>query len=346
MQTSIISLCADIPCPGDPFEHSPAAYALLLQERSDVLHDRVRDYLRHIEFIDELRAVIAPHAVGDHQVQIVTTGSDARQEKKGDSTSPLEVVALWDSIPEVEGLRREIIAEVELLLEGTGVFGNTEVKDLSRNHIAYFREETRELSSSLIWPSRIIEAEALTDTPSGLLEVARTMLYTEMMTPAGKTILDAVKHRMRDYRGICKNEGRARVKGRDIRHFDPHEGMLYYSRDDVYVNGSVKYGPMRATQMYLIKKLLEYVRNGKATMSELLTIPGNTVRKIDVLSDMKVLPLSPSARADLIQIYMYFLWCYCLSEHTYSVLGQKEAAVPDPKMFQEHLADVLKILEL
>lgn len=332
---------------GNPRDCDPERYVTRIRGRNVKLLNDLRAVLaQNLGIIEAgLENIVSGNGSGSNiSAHIVTTGSDGREEKKGDQTSPIEAIVLLDRVPtnnveDIEAIRKRCMEN----LLATMFFPSVEVKILDRDDVAAYQDG----ANKPLWPSRIIDAVSLSVVNVSLLTDSKIKLHGEILSDVGKgKIVKRVRDRFSEYRVVCQRGGLKSFHGKDTRHFDVEKGEMYFDSQYGVKVWSVKYGPLRAVQMFLVDRLIRFMRANPTDPTLLLNVPANTEDKIRAMVAMGALALSESAVNDLIRIYKYFLWCFYISEHDFTSQGSTVAAIPDPQTFRKNLEDLVKLLKI
>jgi len=304
----------------------------------------------------DLSNVLRDETGYEGRLHFATTGSDGRWEKKGVETSPLEAIVFIDHV------QKEIASTIEhLLLDqthgGKKVFGDVEVKFLDPSLLPYFKNNKSKLESS--WPTRIFDARSLDSRSGYVLNEAKGMLgQTIAHQEEGKEMLYRLRKNLIQYRSICQKNGKGRFGGRDLAHFDTEEGLMFFDREGVIQTGSVKFGPLRAVQLFLAYKFVRALREKELTEAimkrHLTSFPTDIRGKIEYLTTTRILPshadvflpLEEEKVHSLASLYRYFLFHYYLSEYAYAEEQRTEVAIPNRAEFRENLQSITQLLRL
>ena len=199
-------------------------------------------------------------------------------------------------------------------------------------------------------PSRVLDASVIDTLPSPLhahradgVAVIRRRLYEDVLADDGRMILYP-QDRLKEHRQIT-TRGTQRVRGQTLEHFNSATGVLHLRKHDeqeVSNVGSVKYGPLRLAQLYIVREVLKALRSGDLEADDLRDLPNPTSDKIDYLQDR--LALSEARCRELQDIYRYFLYIYCRSQ--YAASNGSESITIDPKPLQEHIDGLLGVLNM
>lgn len=327
---------------GDPRQSDPRRYVTAVYTRNEHLLDEVGNVVDRLRVGSTLQYILRGESPDEPRVHIATTGSDGRKEKKGDYTSPIEGIILVQRGSGVSALSVDVRMRCIEAVKALDIFGGIEVKDLDYDRVAYCQD----YDPPTPWPTLVIDLFPLGFSNKELVGLSKELLFHEVVDPKGKSIVEEVKKRFKEYRNIAMT-GKNRFKGNQVEHFNRDSGELFYDPAGDVKQGSVKYGPLRTVQMFLAYRILKFMRNNACDSAFIQNIPGNTEEKIAALLDDGALNLSSNQAVELAQLYQYFLWCFYLSEYCYSKNGgEKAVVVPDVKLFQENLDNLLKLVDL
>ena len=332
-----------IACLGDPRHYDCDQYVEAVYSRNEKLLSSVGNILDNGKSCRILQEIIQT-GIGENvdvRVGIVTTGSDGRKEKKGDHTSPLEVVVLVKRSLAIERISDELRVQCLSIINDLGIFGGLiEIKDLDLDKVAYCQD----YFPPSPWPTIVIDFFPLGNANGELVNLSRELLFKEVVSSGGKLIVESVKKRLKEYRQVTRT-GQNSFKGNAVKHFDRESGELFYDQSSAVKQGSVKYGPLRTIQMFLANKILQFMIEHSSDADFIQKIPGQTEAKIATLLDSGALNLNDVEAKELTQLYKYFLWCFYLSEYSYSQNGkEKVVVVPDVQLFRENIDNLLKLI--
>lgn len=319
---------------GDPRDYSVKDYVKKVTQRNTAFIEEIKTALDEDKVNEFLTDAIETEEKRPVKIHIASTGSDGRLEKKGDTTSPLEAMVL------INGAKKHTRRLIEEFLSNSKLFGQIEVKDLSLENISQYNN-----LHGQSWPTRIFDAISIENHNSHMVALSKNALSKEIKLPEGKKIQETVSNKLREYRKVCQNNGKAIFKNNTIEHFNAEEGQLFYQPGEAALS-SVKYGPLRAIQMFLAYKITQLIRLEKDGNTLIHLFPSTIKGKIDALTDMPESKITIRDGKTLKELYSYFLWCYYLSEHAYSIYGQNITELSDKKLFQENIADTLKLIKL
>lgn len=290
------------------------------------------------------------------RLHFATTGSDGRWEKKGVETSPLEAIVLMDPVQEkvASTIEKNLL---DASINNKKIFGAVEVKFLAPELLPYFRNNAEKLESS--WPTRMFDARSLDSRSSYVLTEAKTLMSQAIVDPIhGKNMHYRLRKNLIQYRSICQKNGKGRFAGRDLAHFDVEEGMMYFDRDGLIQTGSVKFGPLRAIQLFLAYKFVKALRETQLPAEDmahhLVSLPTDIRGKLSYLSTTPVnpettavfLPMEAGDIQRMAELYRYFLFHYYLSEYAYAEEAKTAVQIPNLAEFSENLRDITTLLRL
>ncbi|MBW7944650.1 hypothetical protein H3C70_04625 [Patescibacteria group bacterium] len=237
------------------------------------LDESVADYYFAVERSNFLRLfgengvskVLIDYLADRQDVTILVPGSDGKLEKgpflKG-MYSPMEVVVICNEIGTFEETRDSII---DLARDGglPSTDDRMEHKVLAqpRAPLSGYKGETRHS-----WPDRILNSK-LVFGPAELFEQAQDQVFQEWRSIGD--VRSSVKGYLKQFVATTRT-GEVTRRGETHRHFDLDTGEIFYDENN-YVLG-LKYGPIRALQVFLAKYQLE---TGARAQGET-----NTVRKL------------------------------------------------------------------
>ena len=327
---------------GNPLETDYETYVAQVRLKNETLLQEARKVVCHLPWVEKLEDAARGDDLSETRVHIATTGSDGRLEKKGDKTSPLEALVLVEKLGTIDGITTEVRQRCTETLEEFGFFGQLEIKDLSRDKVSYCQSYTPPQA----WPTIMVDAVALCEKNTDLLRQGREMLAQEVgQGKSGVKIISATQNRLSEYRKIT-GTGKGSFKGNSVKHFDPETGTLFYDQTQEIKVGSVKYGPLRSVQMFLAFRLLQFLRAHSHEPQLVHEFPTNTKEKIQSLLDHNALKLTAQNAKEMDQLYSYFLWCFYLSEHSYSSKQETVVTVPDPQLFRENIQSMMHLLQM
>jgi len=304
----------------------------------------------------ELMTILRTEVNYTGRLHFATTGSDGRWEKKGVETSPLEAIVLIDPV------QKEVASTIEHHLLDASVnnkkiFGDVEVKFLAPELLPYFRNNAEKMESS--WPTRMFDARSLDSRSGYVLAEAKALISQAIVDPVhGKNMQYRLRKNFIQYRSICQKKGKGRFGGRDLAHFDVEEGMMYFDREGMIQTGSVKFGPLRAIQLFLAYKFVKALRDQPMSADDmqhhLVSLPTDIRGKLSYLSSTQVqeetpevfLPMEAKDIQRMAELYRYFLFHYYLSEYAYAEEGKTSVPIPNLQEFSEHLVEITSLLRL
>lgn len=327
---------------GNPLDSDPETYVQAVRRKNQVLLRETRAVICHMPWVERLEEVAQGEDRISTRVHIATTGSDGREEKKGNMTSPMEAVVLVEHMGKIGKTTRQVRKNCRSVIEDFGFFGAMDVKDLDGDKMSLCYD----YDPPTLWPTVLIDAIPLCEKNSDLLERAKERIHTEVCAgKEGRRVIESVQDKLREYKKITA-EGKAKFRGSPIEHFDPKEGVLHYDQRNQVKISSVKYGPLRSVQMFLAYRLLQFLRAHPSDPKIVHEFPANTRDKISALLDHNALKLSPNQAKEMGDLYTYFLWCFYLSESAYSTQKKTLVEVPDAQLFRENIENVLKLLQM
>lgn len=289
----------------DPMSMSYVEYRDHIVAFNKVIHDAIAQDLGGI--LDNL---------GDDYA-IATTGSDARLEKG--PVSVIEFMLFNESRrPNHEVMRRVqeyIWNDTELRVFDD----NIEVKALDHDKMYRCVLQTDEGTVSLISPNRTLDAAFIYGNPRLFVE-AKNKLVDELTGPEGKPVLEKIKDRTKEHRKTTLS-GEQRYKGELLQHYDPNTGVAFYNPDEKI--WSFKQGPMRAVQYALVRDSIRSIREG-CTPEEVLSLPTNTITKLNSIEVQGYSALSRDAMSELTDCYKFFLWAYHASQDHYNKTNRND----------------------
>lgn len=337
---------------GNPYEQKYSAYVEKLGKKN--LLDLKGDVEHYNDRRDSMRATLEDAGI-EPNIGIATTGSDGRGEKKGDMTSPVEGVVLVELVPKYI---REKLAKKYLLCGGRKG-SRVEVKEMLQDTIAYLNNEIFPASHSgegriprnIAWPTRIMDLYPLSEDSESLILQSKLTLGNALIARPnygegnfeGTRIRSDVNAKFMEYLRVMKRDGKAVFRGTEMEHYNAERGELYFNRknDSIHVS-SVKYGPLRSVQLFIALKIIDLIRE-KNDPTIMESVAHKIIDKLDILESCRV--LTPQQAKDIYDLYQYFLWCYCISEYTYSYKKQTTAYIPDKQLFKENAENLINLLK-
>ncbi len=329
---------------GDPRKEDCSQYVNAVYRRNEEHLHYIGGLMDDLRVNDTLQFIIndGNRDVAGAKIHIATTGSDARKEKKGDRTSPIDGIVLVQRGHGVPAISNEVRVRCLEAIKALDIFGGIEIKDLDRDRVAYCQD----YAPPSPWPTIIVDLFPLGFRNKELVNLSKDLLCQEIVGSGGKSIVEDVKKRFKEYRNIVVT-GNNNFKGNVVQHFNRDSGELFYDPSSAVKQGSVKFGPLRTVQMFLAHRILLFMRKHAGDKGFIQQIPGNVEEKIAVLMDEGALNLNPVEAAELAHLYQFFLWLFYLSEYCYSRNGQEKVAiVPDVQLFRENLDNLLKLVNL
>jgi len=261
---------------------------------------------------------------------IATTGSDARLEKGPESL--IEIVLYIDQYcqcNDVTGVVNDYLDSKN----GLSLFGPIEIKDMAKDEMYYFKLNDEVILAS---PNRTLDAKALFGS-SYLLNQAKKKLISEFDSKKFKKIKEKTKDHIKiNSSGLQKYNSEL-----EFYHYNLDEGIVNYNPSEKL--WSFKQGPIRTVQYAIVRDIMKYSISDydKSFMIDILSLPQNTVEK---LNQMEIVGLSAKSNQeinDLTDSYKYFLWQYHRSQNAYNK-GINSIEF-DTKEVKERLSSIDKI---
>lgn len=236
---------------------------------------------------------------------VVVTGSDGRLEKG--IGSRLEFIVLHPSTRGLSWMVSDIIMEQLNALNGyqdRKDHDTVEIKDTDNETMSYYKND-----KTRVFPTRLLDSAQVFGDPKPM-SIARFKLYEEFNSPAGSSILDAIKEKKRQYKIVSMQGVQKYNKDITIRHFDMEAGVCFYDPDSMRY--SFKIGPLRFVQMAIMQDIISYCRKSDQEHGYRLLqdAPANMADKIAFLQTQGLLRINSSKAAELADCYNYLLWTY------------------------------------
>lgn len=160
-----------------------------------------------------------------------------------------------------------------------------------------------------------------------------------------KVILPQQQEMLKGHRKLTLT-GQQTVRGRVLQHFDRETGQLFLERrhtTELSDVASVKYGPLRLVQIYIVREACKYIASTSAEADGMFVqLPTATVDKLSYLLDE--MKLNGARVRELQNLYSYFLWMYNLSQ--YKARQGDRSIVVDKVQLNENMNDLLRLLNL
>ena len=265
------------------------------------------------------------------QSRVLITGSDARLENpiflRKNSPGELIVTAKTDGIVLAKDLK-----EIEQELKEKW-FKIEELKG-SEDVRMFFKG-----NDHVVFPTRIYDAviaENFGPSPS-----ERGILFDELRHST-RDVIKRFTSKVADARKAM-NAGSSKIRGEVRPEVDFDANVLHYNKDN-FQNG-VKTGPLRLVQYWLMRFIINRVRNGQSCEVDLM-LPSNILGRIDALQSSKILPLSSQETEDLKFAYGYLLYMHHMTQLGSIESGQTvfEVDSGDMKDMKRMFIDLEKII--
>ncbi len=241
---------------------------------------------------------------------VFTTGSDGRLEKG--PVSGMEFIVLVKEVQANRELGR-LLARLHSFKPIYPVESGLDIRVLERDAMSIvFGDKNR------VYPMRINDLAYL-DGTEGLDHEAKIKLFREFVGEDGRSILDKVRSKKREYKEVTKTGKQQFNKDVTLQHFDMDAGVAFYDPEQKKL--SFKLGPLRYVQTAVMQDMIafarKYWREEVPESHPLLRAPANTADKLLFLEAEGQSALSPAQISELIEHYNYFLWLYHLSQENF-----------------------------
>lgn len=265
---------------------------------------------------------------------ILTTGSDGRLEKG--PASDIELIVLYSNyakknnyIPYILSKINETENDKEELIE---------LKCLDSDNMSRY-----ENNADRTFPSRLSDSVYLFGQRRFHYEAKEKMLE-EFRGEEGKSILNRVKSRKKEFEKSLLTGVQKFNKDTTIQHYDLNEGVSFYNSEKNQF--SFKTGPLRLIQYGLMQNIIKFSRASDYESARLLlrNSPTNTSDKIFAFEAEGISNLSHQETSDLANNYSYFLWAYTASQEWHTFKGDDRLTF-DKQEVKERLKSVDKIMK-
>ncbi|MEM4336515.1 MAG: hypothetical protein QXG86_00735 [Candidatus Woesearchaeota archaeon] len=267
---------------------------------------------------------------------ITTTGSDSRLEKG--PVSAIEIIIFKEGSENLE----DIVSKIDSCIRnasGYRLFQEEypEIKDIEKDEMySCTINKGQPNQITIISPNRVFDSSALYGNDN-IVKKAKIKLVKELLSEKGKTIFEKIKSRVKEHCDVSST-GVQHYKGKNIQHFDIETGIAFYDPQEKI--WSFKQGPLRTIQYAIVRDMIKALRAG-IEPDTILTLPSNTVDKLNKLEIEDMTAISEQAIKDLTDNYKYFLWLYHKSQMEYSK-GKKEIGF-DSQVVKERCESLNKL---
>lgn len=200
-------------------------------------------------------------------------------------------------------------------------------------------------------PSRALDASSIGDMETPLeghrcaaVAAVRSSLLNDMRGPAAQDVLSYQQERLKEHRQIT-TRGTQKVRGETLTHFDLATGEVFlHKNEDFSVSsvGSVKYGPLRLGQLFIVREVLKGILTGDLRDDDIIALPNATADKIEFLQER--LGLVESRCKEFHDLYTYFLHLYSISQ--YEAANGRPVVQTDAAQLRENIDAFLGTLEM
>lgn len=265
---------------------------------------------------------------------ILTTGSDGRFEKG--PVSEIELIILYNNHAKEHNYNKYI----EHIIEISNIHhdGFIEFKNLEEDVMSKYENK-----SDRTFPSRIADSTYLFGQRRLHYE-AKEKLLKEFRGSQGKSIMERVKSRRKEFEKALLTGIQKFNKDNIIQHYDLTEGVSFYnSKNKQY---SFKTGPLRLVQYGLMQNIIKYSRAVDFDSAKFLlrNAPTNTAEKLFFFEAEGISNLSSDETIDLARSYEYFLWAYTAAQENFEFNNEVRMQF-DEREVTERLKAIDKIMK-
>lgn len=260
--------------------------------------------------------------VGDSLVGVealAIPGSDGRFEK-GSLMSQVEIIALLpEHVQNLDELKNRVDAAIQKASPTR--IAHIEWKQFGTSLAAFNGDTNR------IQPARVATDARLVWGKQSSLDQARKDLGAEILSADGRRIKEKVTGLERDAKLVTAS-GRNKISGVDAVHFELENsdgtGAVFFNPSSRQL--SFKVGPLRLVQNTILAESIKHTRR-ENDAEFVSTLRSNISRRLQQLSNDKMLNHSPASVQTIIDHYNFFLRHYHRSEQAYLKTKQTVVAL-------------------